>query len=197
MTQERDVKAHWYLLYTNPRFEKKVEAELFKRGYEVFLPMHKTLKHWSDRKKWVEEPLFKSYIFIYTVLEKEYFDILNVTGIVKFVNFENKPAVVDSREIALVRLMLGVVGDKIEVNSISEIVNGGDEKWEMNGVKWEVGEEVEVIAGPLIGTKGKLIYKNGNKLLQIELESMQQSLLVSMPVEFVKVSKINKRIQGK
>ncbi len=49
----------WYLLYTNPRAEKKVALELQKKGFEVFLPLQRTLKVWSDRKKWVEEPLFK------------------------------------------------------------------------------------------------------------------------------------------
>ncbi len=178
MIQKRDPKAQWYLLYTNPRAEKKVENELLKKGYQVFLPTHRTLKNWSDRKKWVEEPLFKSYIFIYTELEKQYYDILNVMGIVKFVNFEKNPAIVDPREIALVKLMLGNVSDLISLNSFPDLVEGGD--------------EVEVIAGPLIGTKGKMIYKNGTKLLQIELESIHQTLLVSMPLEFVRVSnKIN------
>ncbi|OYU96769.1 MAG: hypothetical protein CFE21_00340 [Bacteroidetes bacterium B1(2017)] len=175
MTQERDVKARWYLLYTNPRAEKKAEAELVKRGYEVFLPIHKTLKQWSDRKKWVEEPLFKSYIFIYTEIEKQYYDILNVTGIVKFVNFEKNPAVVDPREISLVKLMVGNLGDSIGV----EVIDGN---WE-----GEIGDEVQVIAGVLIGTKGKMKYKNGTKFLQIELETMHQTILVSMPQEFVKL----------
>ena len=62
--------ARWYLLYTKPRAEKKVALELGLKGYELFLPLQRTLKQWSDRKKWVEEPLFKGYIFIYTVLEK-------------------------------------------------------------------------------------------------------------------------------
>jgi transcriptional antiterminator RfaH len=150
----------------------------------VFLPLHKTLKIWSDRKKWVKEPLFKSYIFIYTDLEKQYYDILNVTGIVKFVNFEKNPAVVDPREIALVKLMLGNVDEVIRGESCEK----DDEKWE-----GQMGDEVDVIAGPLIGTKGKMIFKNGTKLLQIELESMHQMLLVSMPQDFVRqIENINK-----
>jgi transcription antitermination factor NusG len=182
MYQPRNANTKWYLIYTNPRSEKKVEAELLKRGYEVFLPMHKTLKQWSDRKKWVEEPLFKSYIFINTELEKKYYDIKNVSGIVKFVIFEKNPAEVDPREIALVKLMLGDlgVGSALLATALAQT--------------WEIGEEVEVIAGPLIGTKGKLIYKNGNKFLQIELETMQQTLLVRIPPEFVRVRNDNTRI---
>ena len=39
------------------------------KGIESYLPLKKVLKQWSDRKKWVEEPLFRSYIFIHADLK--------------------------------------------------------------------------------------------------------------------------------
>ena len=53
----------WVALYTNPRAEKKAESNLKETGFEVYLPLRKELHTWSDRKKWVEVPLLKSYIF--------------------------------------------------------------------------------------------------------------------------------------
>ncbi len=107
MHLKQETPPHWYLLYTNPRAEKKTETELRFLGFEVYLPLHKTLHQWSNRKKMVEVPLFNSYLFVYTELERHYYPILNVPGVVKFVNFEKKPAIVDPREIELIRLMLG------------------------------------------------------------------------------------------
>ncbi|MDZ4667963.1 MAG: UpxY family transcription antiterminator [bacterium] len=170
MIQTKAIKANWYLIYTNPRAEKKVEAELLKRGYQVFLPMQKTLKQWSDRKKWVEEPLFKSYLFIYIELEKFYYNIISIHGIVKFVKFQNEIATVDAREIELVKLMLGNIAE-MEVLA-SEIPESGD--------------EIEIIAGPLIGTKGKLIKHQGNKNVLISLETMQQNLALHIQSTYIR-----------
>ena len=59
------VEKHWFVFYTKSRHEKKVRDLLGKGGFEVFLPMHKVLRQWSDRKKRVEVPLFNSYIFVH------------------------------------------------------------------------------------------------------------------------------------
>ena len=55
----------WYAIYTKPRWEKKLAEKLEEKRIDHYLPMVKTLKLWSDRKKWVNEPLFKSYIFVH------------------------------------------------------------------------------------------------------------------------------------
>jgi transcription elongation factor/antiterminator RfaH len=162
--------ANWYLLYTNPRAEKKVADELQKQGFDVFLPLQRTLKVWSDRKKWVEEPLFKSYIFLNTELERNYYNILNTNGVVKFIKFQNEIAKVDAREIELVKLMLGNI-EEMEVLAA-----------EMP----QTGDEIEIIAGPLIGTKGKLIEHQGNKNVLISLETMQQNLALHIQSTYIR-----------
>jgi transcriptional antiterminator RfaH len=161
----------WYLLYTNPRAEKKVAEELQKKGFEVFLPLQRTLKVWSDRKKWVEEPLFKSYLFINTELERNYYNILNVHGVVKFVSFQGSPAKVDQREITLVKLLLGNFS---ELNLLAEPVEA-----------LLPGELVTITAGPLIGTQGKLISTRSGERMLIELETMQQNLFITIPSNFL------------
>ena len=60
----------WYALYTKPRWEKKVYRLLSERGMEAYCPLNKVKKKWSDRIKLVEEPLFKSYVFVHTEEEE-------------------------------------------------------------------------------------------------------------------------------
>jgi transcription antitermination factor NusG len=163
--------ANWYLLYTNPRAEKKVADELKRKNIEVFLPLQKTLKQWSDRKKWVEEPLFKSYVFVYTELEKNFYPILYTNGIVKFISFQGKTAIVDKREIDLVKRILGDISIQAEALENSAI---------------EMGDEVEIVGGPLIGNKGKLIQLQGAQKVMLELSSMQQTLLLTIPKEYIR-----------
>ena len=168
------MRVQWYLIYTKPRAEKKVAAELALKGFECYLPLQRTLKQWSDRKKWVEEPLFKSYLFINTELEKNFYDILNTPGVVKFVNFEKQPAVVDVRELELVKRLMGEVD--IDFSSI-----------ELSSL--QLGDEVEIIAGPLIGQRGHLSHTQGSSKVILSLSSMQQGLLVSLPTEYIRGTK--------
>jgi transcription elongation factor/antiterminator RfaH len=163
-------KLLWYVLYTAPRAEKKVQIELQKKGFKIFLPLQRTLKQWSDRKKWVEEPLFKSYIFIETELEKNYYDILNTHGVVKFINFEKKPVVVNYKEIETIQLLLGYT-----------------EGMEATEENFDLGQKVEVIAGPLLGLNGLLVQKNGTSHFMMELETIHQKILVNIPSNFLRI----------
>ena len=57
--------ASWYAVYTKPKWEKKVAELLARKGIEHYCPLNRVLKQWHDRKKWVEEPLLTSYVFVY------------------------------------------------------------------------------------------------------------------------------------
>src|SRR5665647_1355860 len=47
----------WYAIYTRSRSEKSVNLELSLTGIESYLPLKKTIRKWSDRKKMVEVPI--------------------------------------------------------------------------------------------------------------------------------------------
>jgi transcription antitermination factor NusG len=55
----------WYAAYTKPRYEKKAKHYLDQQEIANWLPMQRLRRQWSDRVKWVEEPVFKSYIFVH------------------------------------------------------------------------------------------------------------------------------------
>ncbi len=158
----------WYLLYTKPRSEKKVNVELELMGYETFLPLHKTLKQWSDRKKWVEVPLFNSYLFIKTNVSK-HFNIVNTNGIVRFVNFEKKPVIVQDFEINFIKKMLN---SNLELEVVLDVL--------------QKGTEIEIIAGPMIGTKGYIVEYRSKKHVMINIESIQQNVVLNVPINMLK-----------
>src|SRR5882762_10780550 len=100
-----DSKTHWYALYTKPRWEKKVHELLLSQGMEAYCPLNKVRKKWSDRVKWMEEPLFKSYVFV-KVADDARTRVRMVNGVVNFVYWLGKPAVVREREIEAIRKFL-------------------------------------------------------------------------------------------
>lgn len=172
MHLKKEINKNWYALYTRPRAEKKVVSELIFQGFEVFLPVQRTLKQWSDRKKWVEEPLFKSYLFINTQIERNYYTILNTPGVVNFVNFGDVPAIVDQREIELVKLLLGNFNDIESIDTLADNLLPGD--------------DVEIVAGPLMGTRGKLIQFPGAQKIKLEITSINQNLMLSLPKTYIR-----------
>jgi transcription antitermination factor NusG len=102
MTQE---KKHWYAIYTRPHSEKKVFDRLQNAGFEAYCPLNRVKKKWSDRIKWIDEPLFKSYVFV-KVDESGKTGVRMVNGVVNFVYWLGKPAIVKEKEIETIRKFL-------------------------------------------------------------------------------------------
>ncbi|MEX1135858.1 MAG: UpxY family transcription antiterminator, partial [Balneolales bacterium] len=128
---------NWFVLYTRPRFEKKVVKELEENGYEAYLPLRKELRQWSDRKKWVEEPLFRGYVFIKT--EIKWLSVATqISGVAAPITFNGKPAEVREDEI----------------KTIGRILAGPD-AYHVEEVSFIKGEMVEITEGPLKGLTGK------------------------------------------
>lgn len=100
-----DDKRKWYVVYTKPRWEKKVYRLFGERGIEAYCPLNRTKKQWSDRVKWIVEPVFKSYVFV-RVKEEEMTPVRMINGVVNFVYWLGKPAVVKDREIEVIRKFL-------------------------------------------------------------------------------------------
>ena len=101
---------NWYALYTKPRWEKKVFRLLTERGMEAYCPLNKVRKKWSDRIKLVEEPLFKSYVFVHTD-ETDKANVRLVDGVLNFVYWNGKPAIVREKEINDIRRFLNEYND--------------------------------------------------------------------------------------
>ena len=151
----------WYAIYTKPRWEKKVHTLLVQKGIESFCPLNKVLRQWSDRMKVVEEPLFKSYVFV-RVGEQERTAVRLVNGVINFVYWMGKPAVVKDREIKMVQQFLDLYTD-IQVQALENI---------------RPGNRVVVNQGVFMGKSG--IVKQVNKRqVEVQLESIGFKLIAS------------------
>ena len=157
----------WYAIYTKPRWEKKVAERLDEKEIENYLPLIKTLKLWSDRKKWVQEPLFKSYIFVH-ISERQYFPSLQTPGVVKYVMFEKKRVSIPS----------------IQIQAVKEFIESGDDLM-IDSPEMHIGDRVLVTRGPLRGLEGTLIEFHQRYRVRIIIEGIQQSLHVKVPMSFL------------
>jgi transcription antitermination factor NusG len=151
----------WHAVYTKPRWEKKVAALLETKGIEYYCPLNKVVKQWSDRKKTVLEPLFKSYVFV-QVEEAKKWDLLNINGILNYVTWLGKPAKIKESEITTIRNFLK------EFQSV-EIVDG----------ELEINTKVKVKQGVLMNYHGILLQLSGNKA-SVKIESMGLQLITSL-----------------
>ena len=119
----------WLAVYTRPRWEKKVNQLLAEKGIESYCPLNKIRRKWSDRYKIIEEPLFKSYVFV-KVSEDERKDVRLTNGAINFVYWDGKPAVIKEREIAAIRRFLDEYEHvearqvEVKVNQRVRITNG-------------------------------------------------------------------------
>ena len=158
----------WYALYTRPRAEKLVFARLEEEGIETFLPLQKTFRVWSDRKKLVEKPLLPSYIFVKTI-KKNFPKVYKITGVVKFVSFEGKPVSIPQKQIDNLRLL---------INSNAEI--------EVSSEKFSPGDNVEVINGSLVGLTGELVRIGSKNRVVVRVDRLDQNLILKIPKAFLK-----------
>ena len=111
----------WLAVYTRPRCEKKVNQLLAEKGIESYCPLNKIRRKWSDRYKIIEEPLFKSYVFV-KVSEDERKDVRLTNGAINFVYWDGKPAVIKEKEIAAIRRFLDEY-EHVEARQVEVRVN--------------------------------------------------------------------------
>jgi transcriptional antiterminator RfaH len=158
----------WYAVYTRPRAEKIVYQRLVEEGVETFLPLQKTYRMWSDRRKMIEKPLLSSYIFV-RIPRKDFPVVFKTNGVVKFITFEGQPASIPEKQIDNLKLL---------INSEAEI--------EISSEKFSPGDNVEVITGALSGLTGELIRVGGRKRVLVRIDRLDQNLILKIPAVFLK-----------
>ena len=109
----------WYVLYTKPRQEKKIADSLNAIGIEAYCPLVTEVKQWSDRKKEVQVPLINSYVFVY--IEQHHREaVFKVSGIVRYLFWLGKPALVRAIEIEALKQSLEGIVTSFEVSAIQK-----------------------------------------------------------------------------
>ncbi|MGZ5221826.1 MAG: UpxY family transcription antiterminator [Flavisolibacter sp.] len=143
----------WYAIYTRPRWEKKVNSLLLQKGVESYCPLNKVRRKWSDRIKTIEEPLFKSYVFV-KIVDDDRTRVRMTNGVVNFVYWDGKPAIIKEKEILTIKRFL-------------------DEYEQVEAVKIELetGSRVQVMAGPMMDQHGSILELQ-NKTAKVRIESL-------------------------
>ena len=139
------MKKQWYVLYTKARSEKKTALMLEKYGIEVYCPIIKEVRQWSDRKKTVEVPLFNSYIFVH-LAPKERELVYAAPGVVRYLFWLNRPAIVKDQEIDTLKSWLSgeVLAAKVQT--------------------LKAGDRLSIHQGPFKGKEGVIQRVNANRV---------------------------------
>jgi transcription antitermination factor NusG len=148
----------WLAVYSRPRWEKKVTQLLRDKGIECYCPLNKVRRKWSDRMKLVEEPLFKSYVFV-KVEEADRTPVRMTPGVVNFVYWDGKPAVIREKEI----------------NAIKRFLNE-HENVEVQPLNLQPHQRVKISGGPLMDQEGEILELQ-HKTAKIAIDSLGYMLV--------------------
>jgi transcriptional antiterminator RfaH len=152
---------NWYVLYTRSRCEKMVAENLASSGIEVYCPLLKRKKLWSDRWKWVEEPLFRSYCFV-RLEHCERDRVFAAKGVVRYMYYCGKPAVIREEELDTLKKWLNEYShDSIQSETV------------------QVHDKVRLKSGALMDQQAEVIRKNGNYML-LFLDSLGMQIKVDL-----------------
>ena len=154
----------WYAVYTKSRMEKKVSLRLAEVGIESYCPVTKRKKQWSDRKKIVEEVLFRSYVFVNIDLVTQGAAVRKTFGVVNFVYWLHKPAVVQDAEILAIQQFLS---DHMEVSVIGDTAV-------------TVGDFITIDTGPLKGQTAEVMGLKNRNEVRLRIDSLGFELVANL-----------------
>jgi transcription antitermination factor NusG len=152
----------WFVVYTRPQQELKVATQLFSMGITNYCPTITLVKQYSDRKKKVTKPLLSSYVMV-ELEDKEREKVFACSGIVRYLFFLGKPAVVPSSEINLMQNHLNGVYTDSKVTTLS------------------VGDSHTITQGPFSGVSGRVV-ETDNKKVKLELTSLGMRITLKKQV---------------
>jgi len=161
---------NWHAVYLRSRTEKKVYEELLYKRIECYLPLRSSKRIWSDRVKIITEPILPGYIFVRISLS-EYYDVLITNGVLKYICFDNKPAVVSDYQINLLKLFVEHLNGQIEVSS----------------ERIRKGNFVKIMNGPLKNVVGEVMETRGKRHLLLRFDQLGYTLQVDLGQNEVEV----------
>jgi len=142
----------WFVVYTKPQQELKVAGQLSAMGITSYCPTVTLVKQYSDRKKKVIKPLISSYVMV-ELEDKERNKVFTCNGIVRYLFFLGKPAIVPANQINLMQDHLNGVYNDFKVTTLT------------------VGDSHTISEGPFSGVLGKVVETNNTKI-KLELASL-------------------------
>lgn len=160
----------WKVIYTASRQEKKLAERLNKLGIPVYLPLYRKLSQWSDRKKWVDWPLFSGYLFVNpTAVQRD--QVVQQTGAIAYLRYNGADAELSSKEI----------------ESIENILKSGYSLESCNTPDdFNIGDKALVTDGPLKGIEVDILRRNGQEEFLVSFDTLGQSIKINIPYQALK-----------
>lgn len=160
----------WIALYTNPRAEKRVESLLGEKGFETYLPIRRELHKWSDRDKWVEVPVIKSYIFV-RIVKKDLSKVREVEGVVCAVHFGKEVATIPDSQIEELKQFIAAEM-KVHMLAVERL---------------QMGKKVRVVSGSLAGHEGVLVSNCEEGNYAVEFSGISLAMVVDIDQDMLEV----------
>ena len=167
MITKNNNKRSWYVIYVRSRHEKSVYSALLDKGIDASLPMMTVVRKWSDRKKKVQIPLFRGYVFVNIDVKIDNLNVLQTAGVVKFIGIRNKPSRIPDEQIHWMHML---VAESDTVRAEKEI---------------PVGQRVRVMIGPFKGIKGVVRRVGSRSRLVVLIESIMQAISIDIKPEYL------------
>lgn len=153
----------WFVLYTKPNQEIKVVNDLSQMGIKCYCPTTKVIKQYSDRKKKILNPLMPSYVLVY-INESNRNDVFSVSGVVRYLFWLGKPAIIRENEVELMKRYLKGVYESVSLTNFTK------------------GQLYRISEGILSGKTGRVIETQKNKI-KLELQSL--GMVVTLKLQAV------------
>lgn len=171
----------WIALYTKPRAEKQVDRALKEAGYEAYLPIRHELHTWSDRKKWVDVPLIKSYIFV-RITKTQLSKVKETEGVAWVVRLGNEVSTIPDWQIQELKDFLAA---EMQVHMLTV-------------ERLQIGKRVRVHSGPMTGREGVLVSNCVEGNFAVEFTGISMAMVVDMDQDLLEViEEAPKRVRRK
>ena len=164
ITKNNNIRS-WYVIYVRSKHEKNVHLALLDKGIDASLPMMTVVRKWSDRKKKMQIPLFRGYVFVKIDVNIDNLNVLQTAGVVKFIGIRNKPSRIPDEQIHWMHML---VAESDTVRAEKEI---------------PVGQRVRVMIGPFKGIKGVVRRVGSRSRLVVLIESIMQAISIDIKPE--------------
>lgn len=160
----------WYAVQTRSNFEKRTTHELHCRGVDAFLPALTELRQWKGRKKTIEMPLFKGYLFVRLTENLDArWTVLKSAGVVRILGRGSDAEPVPEFEIEAIRQMLHAGVPLTPHHYLRE------------------GVRVRVRHGALKGVEGIYLRSRNSARLVISIDLLSQSVFTEIDADNAEV----------
>jgi transcription termination/antitermination protein NusG len=157
----------WLAIQTRPRAENMAAILLEHKGYEVFFPKQPLATR--SRTRLLETPLFPGYLFCRAVMcPRAHGLIVTTPGVRGIVSFNKQPVTVSETEISNIKLLMN---SKLPVYRWPNV---------------EVGDEIELICGPLAGCRGTITQRGEEHHFIVSIEILRRSIAVKVDTEWIR-----------